>query len=291
MESSQAEPLVSIVIPCYNHEKYIEESIQSAIEQTYANIELIVIDDGSHDQSVALIEKMREKCESRFVNFKFIARENRGLSKTLNQALGLVEGEFFSVLASDDIMFPEKTITQLNLINHDPEVIAIFTAHQYIDADSQVISIKSSSYKEFTFKDIFFHQHDIPASSQMIRVNELRRLGGYNENTKVEDWDLWLRLTENGAKLVYIPEVLVGYRAHDANLSRDKSLMFDEVFKIVKRYKKSKGYSYAEYKVYKLYKIRPAKEKSYILYLFLRAKYSLTFIWKSIVSKFIVEHK
>ena len=67
--------------------------------------------------------------------------------------------------------------------------------------------------------------------------------------------------------------------------------MFDEVFKIVKRYKKSKGYSYAEYKVYKLYKIRPAKEKSYILYLFLRAKYSLTFIWKSIVSKFIVEHK
>ena len=125
----------------------------------------------------------------------------------------------------------------------------------------------------------------------MIRVNELRRLGGYNENTKVEDWDLWLRLTENGAKLVYIPEVLVGYRAHDANLSRDKSLMFDEVFKIVERYKKSKGYPYAEYKIYKLYKIRPAKEKSYILYLFLRAKYSLTFIWKSIVSKFIVEHK
>jgi alpha-1,3-rhamnosyltransferase len=67
----------------------------------------------------------------------------------------------------------------------------------------------------------------------MIKIDLLREIGGYNENTKVEDWDLWLRLTGAGAKLVYIPDVIVGYRMHDSNLSKNKSLMFDEVFNIV----------------------------------------------------------
>jgi len=280
-------PLVSIVIPCYNHEKYIQQSIQSVIDQTYQNIELIIIDDGSIDHSLAKIEEMLNDCKKRFVNFQFISRENKGLSRTLNQALGLAKGEYFCVIASDDLMFPEKTEKQLKIIEHDSQIVAIFTAHQYIDHLGNIISTKKANYKEFSFNDIFFHQHDIPAASQMIRLNRLKEIGGYNENTKVEDWDLWLRLTEQGLRLIYIPDVLVAYRMHEENLSKDKTLMFNEVFKIVQRYKDYKGYPYAEYKVFKLYKIRPAKEKSYVLYLWLRTKYSFILLLKEILTKII----
>lgn len=275
-------PLVSVIIPCYNHEKFIQESIQSVMDQTYSRMELIVIDDGSKDNSVQKIEEMRSACESRFEHFQFIFRENRGLSRTLNQGLSLAHGDYFSTVASDDIMLPEKTVTQLDVFKKDPLITAVFGAHQYIDDESKVVSVKKGAYREFSFQEIFYHQHDIPASSQMIRLSSLRDIGGYNENTKVEDWDLWLRLTESGAKLVYIPDVIVGYRMHDNNLSKDKSLMFNEVFNIVQRYKDKKGFPYAEYKVFKFYKIRPAKEKSYLLYLWFRLKYTLLYLAKSI---------
>lgn len=280
-----SQPLVSVVIPSYNHEKYIQQSIQSVIDQTYANIELIVIDDGSQDHSVARIEAMREQCEQRFVRFMFISRENRGLSKTLNQGIELAQGEFFSVVASDDVMLPEKTHIQLQHILQDAKMVAICGAHQLIDDEGKVTKEKvNATYREFTFQEIFFHEHDLPASSQLIRLPELKAIGGYNENTKIEDWDLWLRLTEQDMCLVYIPDIIVGYRMHDSNLSNDKSLMFDEVFKIVQRYQHMSGYAYAEYKVFKLYKIRPAKAKSYATYLWLRLKYTLIYFSKRLKS-------
>ena len=278
--------LVTVVIPCYNHAEYIQKSIRSVINQTYLNIELIIVDDGSKDNSVAKIEEMIGECEKRFNFFKFIKRENKGLSVTLNQGLSLARGEFFCTLASDDIMLPEKTEKQIEIMNKNNSVTAVFTAHQYIDNEGQIISEKKSHYREFSFDEIFFHQHDIPASSQMIRLKKLKDIGGYNEKTKVEDWDLWLRLTKNGDKLVYIPDVLVGYRTHETNLSKDKSLMFNEVYKIVQCYKDCKGYPYAEYKVYKLYKVRPAKENSYFLYLWLRSKYTFLYILKNLYALF-----
>jgi alpha-1,3-rhamnosyltransferase len=281
MENTEL-PLVTVMIPCYNHEKFIKESIQSVIDQTYSRLELIVIDDGSKDNSIQRIEEMRLACEQRFEHFQFVFRENRGLSRTLNQGLSLARGEYFSIVASDDIMLPEKTAIQVDVFKKDSLITAVFGAHQYIDDESHVVSVKKAVYREFNFQEIFYHQHDIPASSQMIKIDLLREIGGYNENTKVEDWDLWLRLTEVGAKLVYIPDIIVGYRMHDSNLSKDKSLMFDEVFNIVQRYKDRKGFPYAEYKVYKFYKIRPAKEKSYLLYLWLRVKYLTLYLVKNI---------
>lgn len=107
MENTEL-PLVTVMIPSYNHEKYIKESIQSVIDQTYSRLELIVIDDGSKDNSIQIIEEMRLACEQRFEHFQFIFRENRGLSRTLNQGLSLARGEYFSIVASDDIMLSEK---------------------------------------------------------------------------------------------------------------------------------------------------------------------------------------
>jgi len=81
------QPLVSVVIACYNHEFFVQDSIQSVIDQTYQNIELIIIDDGSKDGSVKKIQEMIPNCQQRFIRFEFRHRLNKGLSATLNEAL------------------------------------------------------------------------------------------------------------------------------------------------------------------------------------------------------------
>ena len=90
------QPLVSVVIPCYNHEQFVQDSIQSVIDQTYRNIELIIIDDGSKDGSVEKIQEMVDICEQRFTRFEFRSRPNKGLSSTLNEALEWCKGKYFS---------------------------------------------------------------------------------------------------------------------------------------------------------------------------------------------------
>ncbi len=104
MKMNKQKPLVSVVIPCYNHENFVQDSIQSVIDQTYQNIELIIIDDGSKDGSVEKIQEMIPACQERFVRFEFRHRPNKGLSATLNEALEWCEGEYYSPIASDDII-------------------------------------------------------------------------------------------------------------------------------------------------------------------------------------------
>src|SRR5690554_1049527 len=112
-ERCQDNPLVSVIVPCYNHEKYVKECIESIIDQDYKNLELIIIDDGSQDRSSEVIKAMTTACEARFVRFSFRSRENRGLCATLNEAVEWAEGEFLSPLASDDVLFPEKVSRQI----------------------------------------------------------------------------------------------------------------------------------------------------------------------------------
>jgi alpha-1,3-rhamnosyltransferase len=101
-------PLVTAVVPVYNHEKYVVESIRSIIGQSYPNVELIVINDGSKDRSHEMVLTLVEECKQRFARFEYINRENRGLSATLNQALELSQGKYLGALASDDIILSDK---------------------------------------------------------------------------------------------------------------------------------------------------------------------------------------
>ncbi len=87
-------PLVSVIIPAYNHENYVQECINSIIEQTYKNIELIIVDDGSKDSTWNKIQEMKAVCEKRFVRVHFETKENEGTCKTLNKLLSLAKGEF-----------------------------------------------------------------------------------------------------------------------------------------------------------------------------------------------------
>ena len=238
------QPLVSVVIPCYNHESFVQDSIQSVINQTYQNIELIIIDDGSKDGSVEKIQEMIPACQERFIRFEFRHRPNKGLSATLNEALEWCEGEYFSTLASDDIMKENKTSSQVNYILKRPNCAGVFGGIELINERSTKKRVKKS--KSYSFLDILMHDSELPAPTQLLRINIVREVGGYLNNLIIEDWYMWLKIRQEGFTLDYIRTVCAKYRYHNNNTSKKYDLILEERLKIIDIFADEKNLSYAK---------------------------------------------
>lgn len=267
--------LVTIAIPCYNHEVIVQDSIRSVINQTYKNIEFIIIDDGSTDQSVNKIKEMLIECEQRFTRFEFRDRPNKGLCNTLNEALEWAQGDYFCVIASDDQMLPEKTSLQISSFKSD--TVGVFGGVNIINNKNQILSSRVREYSETGFEDILLNKHDLPASSQMFKTDILRQVGGYNPNVKVEDWDLLLRMSKLNKKMVYIPQLLINYRKHDSNISSDNTFMYTEMIKILDQYVDEPKYAQALYIVKKRLLVNPMKKISKLKAFFLKIKILLEY--------------
>lgn len=238
---SSNQPLVSVVIPCYNHEKFVQHSIQSVINQTYENIELIIIDDGSKDNSVIKIQEMVESCKKRFVRFEFRNRLNLGLSSTLNEGLNWAKGKFFSPLASDDSYLMDKILIQVQYLLINYNVVALSGNIIYIDENDIKISQTSIEEKKVSFTEIITHNYFLPAASQIIKTDVIKRIGGYDEILLIEDWDMWLRIAVEG-EIYFIKDVLAHYRIHGKNTSKNSRAMNRDRLIILKKYKEDKVY-------------------------------------------------
>ena len=275
MDSLLDTPLVTIAIPCYNHAVFVQDSIRSVINQTYKNIEFIIIDDGSTDQSVNKIKEMLIECEQRFTRFEFRDRPNKGLCNTLNEALEWAQGDYFCVIASDDQMLPEKTSLQISSFKSD--TVGVFGGVNIINNKNQILSSRVREYSETGFEDILLNKHDLPASSQMFKTDILRQVGGYNPNVKVEDWDLLLRMAKLNKKMVYMPQLLINYRKHDSNISSDNTFMYTEMIKILDQYVDEPKYAQALYIVKKRLLVNPMKKISKLKAFFLKIKILLEY--------------
>lgn len=240
--------LVSVVIPCYNHQDFIQDAIQSVIDQSYQNIELIIIDDGSKDDSVAKIEQMVEVCEQRFTRFEFRYRPNKGLSATLNEAIEWCQGKYFAGLASDDIILPNKTEVQVKYLEQYSKVVAVFGGIQLIDENNKKLARRVKDARAYEFKEIIMHKFELPAPTQMIRLEILKQVGGYDPNIAVEDWYMWLKLSEIG-ELYYLDQVFALYRQHDHNFSKGTEKMLQARDEVVKCFQHSQYYEKAFRKI------------------------------------------
>lgn len=236
--------LITVVIPVYNHEKFVIESIRSVIGQTYPNIELIVINDGSKDRSHEMVLTLVEECKRRFARFEYINRENRGLSATLNQALDMARGKYLSPLASDDIILPDKFSFLIESLEaNDESYSAAFGNATFIDDQGRTIFLDEKgnpqqvegektyrNYVDFFSKD-FFHKIEIgtyrsllrgcylPAMSNVLKTASVREAGGWTVGNVLDDWEMWLKLSRR-KKLLYIDKTVALYRVHGQN-SRD----------------------------------------------------------------------
>lgn len=235
------EPLVSVVIPCYNHESFVQYSVQSVIDQTYQNIELIIIDDGSKDGSLAKIEEMVALCEQRFVRFQFRSRSNKGLSTTLNEAIEWCEGKYVALLASDDVILEHKTQVQVDFLEKNQLITAVCGGVELIDQYNNLIKVKLKLEKTYSFEEIIMHRFELPAATQMIRRDALMAVKGFNPDIVLEDWYMWLKLSQIG-KIHYMNQVLALYRQHDTNFSKNSERMWQGRIEVLECFRDSKHY-------------------------------------------------
>ncbi|MHA3893205.1 glycosyltransferase [Acinetobacter sp. GXMZU3951] len=217
--------LVSVVIPCYNHENFVQDSIQSVIDQTYENIELIVIDDGSKDGSVEKIQEMLPACKERFIRFEFRHRPNKGLSATLNEAIEWCQGEYISSIASDDILLTDKLEKQIFLMEKNNSCKGVFGNMILIDDENKEYDFDFKKGKKFFFKDLFKYSEYLAAPTQILRLSDIKRVGGYNEKFIIEDWYIYLKIIENDGYFLRTEDFFTKYRSHADNLSKKRELM------------------------------------------------------------------
>lgn len=274
-------PLVSVVIACYNHENFVQDCIKSVVAQTYDNIELIIIDDGSKDSSVEKISELTNVCQNRFSRFEFRHRSNKGLTATLNEALEWCQGEYYCPFASDDIMLENKTEVQVNYLMHNLDVVAVFGSVYLINNDGIFLKEWPLKSKKYNFNDIFLHKHSLPAPSQMIRMNTIRKIGGYNKDIVIEDWYTYLKLSKMG-EIVSKSNFVCEYRIHDTNFSKNLQKLHEGRKQVLSIFSHEQKYNEAFQKIHFMNAMEIAKEdKSFLIFKLIRIflKYPFLFLW------------
>ncbi|WP_285960627.1 glycosyltransferase [Pseudomonas tohonis] len=227
MTDTQDLPLVSVIISSYNHGQYIEACINSVLAQTYPGIELLVVDDGSSDDSVARIRRMQEEH-----GFDFVARENRGLARTLNELVARSKGSLIAPFGSDDVMLPERLALQVAYMQDKPEVGICAGNIRTIDEQGRAIPGKDRNrpLRRLDFEDLFNARKDgAPAPTLLFRRDALDAVGGFDPAIRLEDLLIELKITHAGYFIDILPDVLALYRVHDTNTYKNRRMMIDAV--------------------------------------------------------------
>lgn len=212
--------LVSIVIPCYNHEQFVNEAIWSVINQDFKNIELIIIDDGSSDGSVEKIEEMRLECELRFARFEFRHRGNIGLCATLNEAIEWIRGCYVVFFASDDVMISSRVSDQVAYIQNKNDVAAVFSGVIYIDEYGNKIGEKTVNVKKYDFEDVLYFKGKLYAPTMLIKSSALKLASPLPVSICIEDRYIQLCITSAGWKIATDNTLNTKYRIHRNNSSK-----------------------------------------------------------------------
>ena len=222
-------PLVSVIIPSYNHAAYIEQTINSVLRQTYSPIELIVIDDGSRDDSPQLLRRLAAEH-----GFRLELQTNQGLSRTLNTGIALATGKYICTVGSDDILMLDKTEKQVLFMEANPHIAVCGGNQLLIDGTGQLINKRQyfSPHRELNFDDLFLGRKAlIAASSAMMRRDVLEREGGYDPSIPLEDMYMWFKLTSHGYTIAGLNDVLIYYRKHESNSYKNVGYMVESMLK------------------------------------------------------------
>ena len=232
--------LISVIVPAYNHERYVQECIRSIIAQTYQNLELIVIDDGSKDNTFAKLQELKPECEKRFVRVVFETQENQGRRITDNKLIDTARGKYLYLIASDDLAKPNAIETLHAFLSENPDYVLVVGDNEIVNADSEriywgkdrkVVPESQARYKTFG-DELHLNEPDnkhpnFGDYADLLKGNYVPNGYLYSRqavidagkmDTKVflEDWYMHLQMVRYG-KYKYIPEILYSYRWHETN--------------------------------------------------------------------------
>ena len=222
-------PLVSVIIPVYNAERFIRIALRSVLDQTYAELEAIVVDDGSTDRSAEIVEEMAAQDP----RVKLYRQANGGASSARNHAIRMSHGDYIAPLDADDVWHPEKTEKQVALMQQCCDRVGlVYCWTQRIDQEGRILRGKTikRSAKGSCLRDVVLSNPVGHASGALIRREAMMAVGGFCETIlsrdsgACEDHKLYLQLAEL-YEFALVPEILVGYRRNGAGVSRDGARM------------------------------------------------------------------
>lgn len=215
-------PTVSIVLSVYNAEQYLAAAIDSLLNQTFGDFELLIGDDGSRDRSLAIIHTYAaQDCRIQVSQNP----ENWGGSKTRNRLLNQAKGQYIAVMDADDIALPNRLALQVNFLDHHPEVVCLGGAHDLIDEAGRRLTRLHLPEQDAEIQALALAGHgSICHPCAMVRRSVFQAVGGYDETMlSAYDLDLWLRLGEQG-QLANLPQTVLQYRLHGNSISQRRSV-------------------------------------------------------------------
>jgi glycosyltransferase involved in cell wall biosynthesis len=247
MDENLNKPQVSIMMLSYNRAKYIGTAIESVLNQTFVNWELLILDGGSRDNSHDVISQYLRNPRIKFIK----QPENISISKHRNDALKIAGGKYVAVLDSDDVWIDsEKLEKQFNFLEKNSDYVLVGSNFERIDENGRAIKKITSALTDTDIRKNLLFRNEFAHSSVMYKVSALRQIpnSGYDETLPVwEDYDLWLRLGQIG-KLANLADFTTAYRVHRSSISKEKKIRGAVlIMKIISRYRNSYPNFYLAY--------------------------------------------
>jgi len=223
-------PLVSIIIPVYNGEKTIKATIESVLNQTCSDFELIVINDGSQDATLDILASIREP------RLQIFSYQNAGVSASRNRGVSHAGGEFIAFLDADDLWTPDKLEAQLKALKANPQAAVAYSWTDHIDECGQFLRPAShTSISGDVYANLLLGNFLKTGSNVLIRAQALAVVGGFDESlTHAEDWDMWLRLAAH-YHFVAVPSSQILYRISTNSASCDIYKMEAACLQVIER--------------------------------------------------------
>lgn len=218
-------PLVSIIIPFYNHNHFIRQTLDSILQDTYPNKEIVIINDGSPDPDDSNITNWININKDK-IAINYIKRENKGVTKTLNELIRVAKGEYIAVIGSDDYFINNTLADRVKLLQENPHKMMVIGDAIVVDSDDNIIHQSSNFEFHHGKKENYFDdnllKHEIirnwsvagPVSMMDRKIFEL--IGYYDENLTVEDWDFYLRAVAKDL-IMFLDKQVAAYRLHGNN--------------------------------------------------------------------------
>jgi GT2 family glycosyltransferase len=225
-------PTVSVLFPVYNGGRYLAAAIDSILAQSFRDFELLILNDGSTDQSRPLLDRYAAQDD----RIRLIHRENRGLIQTLNELLELAQGEFLARMDADDLALGDRFALQVKFLQQHPDYVCVGGAYDLIDPQGRTVlhSVMPETNAEIQ-QALLSGQTIINHPCAMIRRVALQQIGGYDEAMRtVEDLDMLLRLGEVGL-LANLPETVLRYRFHMQSVSAKHSELQSQMIQVACR--------------------------------------------------------
>lgn len=254
-------PKVSILCVSMNHENFIIKTIQSILDQSYKNIEILYLDNFSMDKSYERGKNLLKNCSIPYQTFK--RASNFSISENLNFLISKSRGENICCISCDDWMHPDNVLYKVEYLNSNPMVGMVYcNGYFFINETSKYVKIYNNEERISQYSSLLI-ENNISAPATVIRRSVIDEVGDFDERSNIEDWDMWIRIAKK-YKIGYIDEPLIYYRLSEQNISKNVEYMWQGFYYIFKKYQKEYKASDQKNKIYENYFKRHSR---YIVYL------------------------